>query len=50
MVTIIHTLLGNAGDNMEIICYIISGAILMLFLDAILSLFGSLFSKIGGWS
>lgn len=50
MVTIIHTLLGQPGDNMEILAYVVSAAILMIFLDAILSLFGSLFSKIGGWS
>lgn len=50
MVTIIHTLLGSPGDNMEIISYIVSAAILMIFLDAILSLFASLFSRIGGWS
>ena len=50
MVTIIHTLLGTPGDNMEIIAYIVSAAVLMMFLDAIFCLFGSLFSKIGGWS
>lgn len=50
MVEIIHTLLGNPNDNMEIICYIVSAALLMIFFDAILSLFASLFSRIGGWS
>ena len=50
MVDIIYTLLGMPGDNMEVLAYVVSAAILMMFIDAIFCLFGSLFSKIGGWS